>query len=118
MKRLLAFLFLFIYLLNHAAHALPVFNSADNSYEFKKKCKYGRKDKLIKVPSTGKTTLSDKQKKSDKKIITFCSADIPILQDNSFFIILPWLNRQHQFYEVADYSCFPDIHSPPPCCIS
>jgi hypothetical protein len=115
MKRLLAFLFLFIYLLNHAAYALPVFNSADNSYEFKKKCKYGRKDKLIKIPSSGKTNLSDKQKKSDKKIITFCSADIHILQHSFFSIISPKLNRHHQFYEAADYSCWGNIHSPPPC---
>lgn len=115
MKRLLTFLFLFIYLLNQTVYALSVFNSNDSIYEFKKKCKYGRKNKQFKISSSGKSSLSDKQKKSNKKLITICSADIHIIQHNEFLMISSKLISHHQVYKVTDYSCCSNIHSPPPC---
>lgn len=115
MNRLFAFLFLFIYLLNQAAYALPAFNSMEMTYEFKKKCKYGRKDKLIKKISIDKTTLSENQKKTDKKIIPFCSADVHTHHESYLLFIIPETIRHHQVYKVADYFCSINIHSPPPC---
>jgi len=117
MKRLLAFLLLFIYLLNQAVHALPALNSTGMNYEFKKKCKYGRKEKLFKKPASRKTTFSNKQEKSEKKVISFCSADLHVVHESNFQFIIPEIISQHQLYKLSVYSCNSNIHSPPPCFI-
>lgn len=115
MKRLLAFLFLFIYLLNQAVYALPALNRTEMTYEFKKKCKFGRKDKLFKRDVSDKTNLSETQEQSDMKVISFCSADIHTHQESNFLFIMPEAINHHPVYMAAYYSCNSNIHSPPPC---
>lgn len=114
MKRLLAFLFLVTYLLNQAAYALPAFNNTGMAYEFKKKCRYGKKDRLFKKSSSRKTISWDEQKKSEKKVVSFCSADVHTILHNDFKFTLPVAISHQQVYKTAAYSCSTSIHSPPP----
>lgn len=114
MKQLIVFLFLSIYLLNQAAYALPAFNRAVETYEFKKKCKFGIKDKMFQKSSAGETVITDIQEKSDKKVISFCSADVHT-DHESFSLIIPETANLYSFFEVAVYSRSNNILSPPPC---
>lgn len=117
MKRLLAYLFLFIYLLNQAVYALPVINSAVNRHEFKKKCKYGRNDKLSHKSSSDQKAFSHSEKKSDKKVVSICFIDVHSILESYFSLVSPEPIIHQQVNRTQIYSCSTNIHSPPPCLV-
>jgi len=116
MTRFLSFLFLCIYLTNQAAYALPGLNNMSNTIEFKKKCKFGRKETLLKykTSSDSKTQVSNHQK-SVKKIVSYCFADAHISNPYSILFFIPTNESLKTTYKIITYVRFSNINSPPPC---
>lgn len=115
MTRFISFLFLCIYLMSQAASALPAFNGIMHTYTFKKKCKLGRKETLLKYKSTSgfKSHFFDHQK-SVKKIIPYCLADVHINSTLHFDFFKFNYTTKNGVYSISKYACFTTINAPPP----